>query len=339
MANKKITQLDEAVIAAGDYIVFVDDPAGTPITKRDTVQGILDLVPAASGGGPDGHMVNGKLSVTVSANDLVVALKTLAGADPTAGDKVTVRINGVEYDITAALSITLADGTNWFNSGSAELGTIEQDYFVNAVYDSNSSAVALSISRVPWGGNVSDYSGTTTAESHLYGHSGFTSTDPVQIIGRFAATLSLTGTGHLWTVPTFNNDNLKNRYINETRWLSWTPTRTGFSANPGSTVYQFKFISDTCYITGRDGTDGTSNANTNYLTLPFGAIQTANGAYQFIAACNNNSVTLTTPSYGAVFTPDWSLLKIGLDMSANFTGWATSNNKRVRTITGFYRIK
>jgi hypothetical protein len=89
---------------------------------------------------------------------------------------------------------------------------------------------------------------------------------------------------------------------------------------------------------GRDGVDGTSNANTNYLTTPFTADSTTNAAYQLIAACNNNSVTLTTPSYGAIFTPDWGIIKIGLDMSANFTVWATSNNKRVRTIAGSYKI-
>jgi hypothetical protein len=70
---------------------------------------------------------------------------------------------------------------------------------------------------------VSDFSATTTNEKYIAGYSGFTTTDEVEVIGRFAATLSA-GAGYTWTVPTFTAANLIQRPIYETRWLDWTPT-------------------------------------------------------------------------------------------------------------------
>ena len=295
-----------------------------------------------SGGGGSGSgggdVTPYRFSVSVSANDLIVALKDKDGNDPSSGSPVKIQIGNTVRTVSSALSITLADGTNWFNLGSAELATLEQDLFISAIWDSNSSAVALGLSRVPWDGNVSDYSATTTAENHLYGHSGYTSTDPVQVIGRCAATLSA-GAGYTWTVPTFDDDNLKHRPTYVTRWLSWTPTRTGYSANPTNTVYQYMIDRETIFILGRDGADGTSNANTNQLSLPFAAVSTTNIVYQFIAASTNGGAAVATPSYGAILTPNWSTLVFGLDMTFNSTGWTTSLGKRLRTVTGFYKIK
>src|SRR5687768_11522447 len=118
MVDETILELDEAVITATDVIVFVYDPGGTPITKRDTVQGILDLVPPTGLANAEGIMQNGKFQVSVATSDLTVASKTLAGADPSAGDPVKVTIGGTERTITSALSVTKLDATNWCNAGS-----------------------------------------------------------------------------------------------------------------------------------------------------------------------------------------------------------------------------
>lgn len=181
-----------------------------------------------------GQMINGKLSVTVVSNDLVLAIKTIAGGDPSVSDPVYVRIGDTIRSITSFLSITLADGTNWMNLGSTGLGTIEQDLFAYVVWDSNSSIVALAHSRIPYGNLVSDFSSTTTNEKYLAGYSGFTSTDEVEVIGRFAATLSLSGTGHLWIVPTFTAANLIQKPIYTTRKLAWNPTVTAQTGTPTS---------------------------------------------------------------------------------------------------------
>ncbi len=202
-----------------------------PHAASDIPSGIMDMArfPLSRG-----QMVNGKLQVTVSSNDLIVAIKTNAGTDPSASDPVYVKIGDTIRSVTAATSITLADGTNWMNLGGSELGTIEQDLFAYLVWDSNSSVVAITHSRIPYGNVVSDFSATTTNEKYLAGYSGFTTTDQLEVIGRFAATLSLSGTGHLWTVPTFTASNLIQKTIYTTRKLAWTPTVTAQLGTPAS---------------------------------------------------------------------------------------------------------
>lgn len=182
---------------------------------------------------PRGYMINGKLSVT-DASGITVALKTIAGNDPSETDPVFVRIGDTVYTIITALSRVLADGTNWFNSGSAELATKEIDYFAYLVWDSNSSAVGLTFARIPSANLISDFSATTTNEKYCAGQSDFTSTDEVEVIGRFAATLSA-GAGYTWSVPTFTAINLIQRPIYETRWLSWVPV-CAYSGGGGSNL-------------------------------------------------------------------------------------------------------
>lgn len=85
-----------------------------------------DLIAASMGGGVGGPpMYNGTLSVTASASTLIIAVKTLAGADPSNADPVDfffpndtggysiVRVN-------AALSLTVSSGaTLGINAGTA----------------------------------------------------------------------------------------------------------------------------------------------------------------------------------------------------------------------------
>jgi hypothetical protein len=67
--------------------------------------------------------------VTVTSNNLTVALKDDSGNDFSATNPGYFKINGIVRTVTAALSVTLAAATNWMNAGSAELATKEIDYF------------------------------------------------------------------------------------------------------------------------------------------------------------------------------------------------------------------
>lgn len=220
----------------------------------------------------NGEMRNGKFQVTVVSNDLVVALKTALSADPSSSDPVYVKIGGTVRTITAATSITLADGTNWFNAGSAELATKEIDYFIYFVWDSNSSLVALSSSRIPYGKLVSEFSATTTNEKHLANYANFTATDSVENAGRFAATLSA-GAGYTWTVPTFTDANLIHVPITETRLLDFVPTVTPSAGTRSSVVVTF----DKYQVKGREftfhiyetWTQNTTAADYIQFTVPF----------------------------------------------------------------------
>lgn len=237
---------------------------------------------------PEGFLINGKIEVT-DASGITVALKTLAGATPSATDPIYIRIGNTVRTITSATTAILADGTNWFNAGSAELATKEIDYFAYAVYDSNSSVVALTFARIPSANLVSDFSATTTNEKHCANYANFTSTDEVEVIGRFAATLSA-GAGYTWSVPTYTAINLIQRPIYETRWLDWAPqhsasgsmTFTGVTV--GSAKYKVRYDSLAVNAYG-NGTLGGSASVAIYSTLPFTFISLGIG----VLCVNNNT--------------------------------------------------
>lgn len=199
---------------------------------------------------PSERVTEYKLVPTVSSNDLVLTLAHMDGTAPTTSRPLWFRIGNSWRSVSSSLSRTLADGTNWFNSGSAELGTKAVDYFAYVVWDSNSSAVGLTFARIPSATLVSDFSSTSTNQKYCAGYSDFTSTDDVVNIGRFEATLSLAGTSHLWTVPTFTGANLISVPIYVSRLLSWAPTitYTGGTTDPTSNtivaaVYQMRYKS------------------------------------------------------------------------------------------------
>lgn len=214
---------------------------------------------------PQGYMLNGKISVTDAAG-ITVAIKTLAGTDPSVTDPVWVRIGDTMRAITSALSVAKADGTNWMNAGSSELATKEIDYFVYLGYNAT-DGVVIGFSRIPGANQYSDFSTTTTNEKYcaISTIANAASTDYYEVIGRFAATLSA-GAGYTWSVPTFTAANLIQRPIYETRVLSWLPTWAGWSDNTSTMNYH---VSGTNMFIHPWGGGGTSNSATTTGTLPF----------------------------------------------------------------------
>jgi hypothetical protein len=258
----------------------------------------------------EGQMYNGKLSVTVSANDLIVAIKTLAGNNPSASEPVYVRINGTIRKITAALSKTLADGTNWFNAGSAELATKEVDYFAYLIWNTTPATdiVDLGFARKPHYTVYSEVSATATSENYLAtsNASAPTSTDDMVNIGRFAATLSA-GAGYTWTVPTFTTTNLIQRPCFESRWLSYQPA---YSANGSMTfttvttnkaVYQIRERNCHAWVNA-SGTTGGTASSLLLATVPFDALYSANQPSGF--GRTNDSATVAANVFVAAGTPD-----------------------------------
>lgn len=277
-------------------------------------------------------MLNGKISVSVASNNITVAIKTLAGTDPSSSDPVYVRIGDTVRSITAALSVTKNAGTNWFNAGASEHAATELDYFVYLLWNTTPATdiVDIGFARVPFFRVYSEASGTSTNEKYLaFGNASTpTSTDDMVNIGRFGATLSA-GAGYTWTVPTFTTVNLIQRPIYETRWISWTPTFTGFSANPTNIVHQYKIIDDWIKIKIRHGTNGTSNSTSFAISAPFAARTVTNGAWDGMGTALDNSVAKTTPCRLLIASAA-SSIDVFSDM-ASATGWTNSGGKRIGT--------
>lgn len=227
---------------------------------------------------PDGTMFNGKIQVTVAANSITVEIKTLDGNDPSASDPVYIVIGGIVRALTDQLITTRAAGTNWCNSGSAELAAKQVDYFVYVIWNTTPATDVLDIgfARIPYGRIYSDFSGTTTNEKYLaYGNvSAPNAANDCVVIGRFAATLSAAA-GHNWSVPAFTTVNLIQRPIYETRTLSWTPTITysGGATNPTSytvNTANYKLVGGNLSMTlNATLVRGTGDRTNIIHTLPF----------------------------------------------------------------------
>lgn len=237
---------------------------------------------------PQGFLQNGKLSVTVGSNNLTVAIKTIAGADPSATDPVYVRIGDSVRSITAALSVTKNAGTNWFNSGGAELATKEIDYFAYVGYNAT-DGVVLGFARVPYGTKYGDFSATTTAETYCAISTITTAaaTDYYEVVGRFAATLSA-GAGYTWTVPTYTAINLIQRPIFETRWSSAVFTVSGSTGSKGTyansiqcALYKIRGDSMAVRVAQTCTNVGSWTGNLQ-IQLPMGASSTYASATQLI---------------------------------------------------------
>ena len=215
-----------------------------------------------------GFLINGKIVTSVASNNLTVAIKTLAGADPSASDVVYVRIGNSVRSITSALSVTLNAGTNYFNAGASEFATKEIDYFVYLGYRASNSSVFLGFSRIPYAITYADINTTSTNELYLpYSGTAPASSDEMEVVGRFNAILSA-GASYNWSLP--GTSIVISRPIYETRWLNFAPTYTGFSAAPSTDVGKYK-ISGTTIDFKLVTTAGTSNSTSKSFTLPLTA--------------------------------------------------------------------
>jgi len=256
-----------ANVAVGAGVTTITD-ANITDTRRT-----MSFVPTSA---RNQGLINGYIIPSVSSNNLTVAISTspTSVVAPTATNPVFVWIGGVLRPITSALSITRNAGTNWFNSGSAELATQEIDYFVYMGYNAT-DGVTLGFSRIPYARLYSDFNTTTTNEKHcaISTITNAAAGDNYIVVGRFAATLSASASFN-WTVPTFTNANLIQEPIYETRWLNWTPdyTQTGGMTFTSVTTTEanYKLFDRYVKINFRfDGTTGAAADSQIEFTVPF----------------------------------------------------------------------
>jgi hypothetical protein len=284
---------------------------GTVDTKLVTPKGLKDagivaysasLTNYSNLNAPEGFLVNGKIVPSVASNNLTVAIKGMDGNDPSASNPVYCRIGDTVRTITSALSVTKNAGTNWFNSGSAELATKEIDYFVYLGYNAT-DGVVVGFCRIPYATLYSEFSATTTNEKYcaISTITNAAAGDTYQNVGRFAATLSA-GAGYTWTVPTFTSANLIQRPIYETRGLFYVPTMTGWSGTPTYEAQSYRIQGNTLelYV----AINGTKTTGGDVLNLPFsltayrlvgGLLATYhNGTAGLGLNCTNNGAALNS---------------------------------------------
>jgi hypothetical protein len=250
-----------------------------------------------------------------SYSTLTLTLQTLDGNTPTPANSIFIRIGDVVRSITSALTWSLGSGTNWANSGSAELATKEIDYFIYAGWNTTNSAVQILMSRIPYATLYSDFNYTATNEKTVFGYANATGSDSLVNIGRFAATLSAQINGYTWTVPTFTAANLIQRPIYETRWLTIAPviTTTNVDNGTGSTQptigYARYMITGNRVIMKMECTNAVKNGAGDYIqwTNDFPITPSANYT-------NNEAL--------GVVTSDLAASKSGTAVFSQSTGYA-----------------
>lgn len=268
----------------------------------------------------EGHLINGKFTVTISSNDLVVAIKGLDGNDPSATNPVKIVIDGTLRTITSALSLTLADGTNWMDLGSAALGTLEHDLFVYLSWRAASSAVVLGISRICHAHTYGDFNSTNTEGKHGAFSTAPASTDKVAVIGRFGAILSLSGTSHLWTLPA--TQVLVQRPVYQSREFPYVSVPTGYSAITTQNGW-YQILGSRCI--GDYDIAGTSNSTSFTSKAPIKSNSTTN---RYSRNCNirNNGTDQAAPGFLQVSGGTDTLTHIR-DWATAPSGWTNANGK------------
>ena len=253
---------------------------------------------------PQGFLQNGVITRSVASNNITVAIKTLAGSDPSASDPVLIRIGDTVRTLTSALSVTKNAGTNWFSKGASYFGGAESDFFVYLCWNTTDSAVTIAFSSIPDGRLYSDFSTTNTNWNYWAGSgSAPASTDVVENVGRFNATLGVTASFN-WSVP--GTSIVINRPIFETRIFSTTN-----SGSAGGTIYwQQQGAKKRIWgATGSLATVGAAPQSAAFsITFPAGFLTTLHTAYvsaalgtasgsQYIYAAPNSAANTTSWSF------------------------------------------
>jgi hypothetical protein len=202
---------------------------------HDNIMGRLHL--------SDGQTFNTKISISISGSGLAVSIVGENGLDPSAmsqanpfdipGNEGYVRIKGATRKISAATSLTLANGTNWFGLGDSMTNNLYQELFVYAIYLSSTDTVTLGLSRYPYFNRFDDrYTGSDQpGYMHVTGTTPANS-DVCEVIGRIGVKLWSNGGAYTW--QTLSDYKIKVGNVTKTSLLAFKPYFTAQGGSRGS---------------------------------------------------------------------------------------------------------
>lgn len=271
--------IQSAVGSGNPYIKLARVRVGAGVTTLSN--SVIDDLrvfasPVMGNNAAGGQLINGQIVRSVASSNLTVAIKTLAGDDPSPSDPVYVRIGNTVRVITAALSVTKNAGTNWFGKGASIFAAAESDFFVYLGWNTTDGAVSIGFSSDPGKRLYSEFSSTSTVWHYLaYSGSAPASTDEFEVVGRFNAILGASAS-YNWSLPA--TAIIINRPIFETRIFSWTNPGTG----GGTSYYRQRYADKEMW-----GAATSNSAAWRNVTFPVGFLTTA----PFVQANTNESVT------------------------------------------------
>jgi hypothetical protein len=118
-------------------------------------------------------------------------------------------------------------------------------------------------------------------------------------------------------------------------WIAYTPVWTGFSVDPTVAAAEYFKQGDWCTVRIACSGNGTSNATTTTMTVPFNAA-TNNVQYGLIPIVVNNAALLTAP--GRIDTRQTGSNVLDMYTTVAGAAWTASSGKRV-SFTFTYKIE
>lgn len=122
MADKKISQLTSlSTTAAPDLLLIVDDPNGTPVSKKITIKSFMSAIPANTSFSANVTVSGNKTQLacnvvttkTATVNNFIMTKKT----SPSSNNAATATVSG----LTPTVPITV--GTIWFSNTHLYIAT------------------------------------------------------------------------------------------------------------------------------------------------------------------------------------------------------------------------
>lgn len=276
---------------------------------------------------PQGYLIGGKITTAVASNNLTVAVKTLSGNDPSETEPVYVRINDTVRKLTAALSVTLNAGTNWFALASfLQTANPEVDLFAFVVWNTNTNNFNLAISRInPHKTLYSDFSGTNTNPKYLATTgTAPASTDSVAVCGRFNIRLGASAS-YNWSAPVTSL--VISQPVFETQVMQCEPTTVGWSSMTQN-ILRYKVVRDLIYFWYiSNGTSNSTNGQINF-SITAANFSQLNTEVSGGLGINNGSVSSSPPRI--YIDPNTNANQIATAPNAGSGSWVGSGTKAVR---------
>lgn len=116
-------------------------------------------------------------------------------------------------------------------------------------------------------------------------------------------------------------------------WVAWTPTLTGWSANPTGGNYYYYEVGKMITLSISQPNAGTSNATTCVISLPFTAVTRAGAQWSAPAKIIDNAVAKTSPGLAQIGTGGTTCV---VTLDYGFNAFTASGNKRIESCTITY---
>lgn len=116
-------------------------------------------------------------------------------------------------------------------------------------------------------------------------------------------------------------------------YAAWVPEFTGWSSNPANGLYYYSRHGQTVILTINQPTNGTSNATTCTLTLPFPAVTRTNARWTAPAEAVDNNTALTTPAIAVILSAGTT---VTFAKDYGYNAFTNSGNKRIASCTITY---